>query len=349
MRVLAQADGFDGANEVVDFDEVSFAKGLVDADGERAEQVLECLLCGEGEGQTTDTETGEQARDRIAERGDHGDDGDDDGNYLHDPSAERQQRTRTWSGQSEGRVLQAYDSDVDDAEQTMEERQQQARPKRDFDDAPHRLRQGERGKDDPNRNEAPKQRERTAHPLEDLVIDGQRRLLRQAQEKAVQQTPKGESEHRRESHEQRRRNPFGPKKPHRTVTEQRRGRKLQQATGQGMDEGSVDSLHRLTAEDPMVAHRVLNPAKHDVVRVTSVAPKHKGADDVCVDAAVVEISFGAGGRPRDIESELLPQQQPQSTSTPPAGNVVRAVDVVRSRVERAAVDRLKEGKKRRSR
>ena len=62
-----QADLLDRADKVVQLDEVALTHRLVDADRERAEQVLERLLRRERDGEAADAEAGDQAGDRDPE------------------------------------------------------------------------------------------------------------------------------------------------------------------------------------------------------------------------------------------------------------------------------------------
>ena len=69
-----QADVLDGADEVLDLDEVADAQRLVDGERHGTEDVLHGLLRAERQGQAADAEAGEHSADRVAHGRDHGQD-----------------------------------------------------------------------------------------------------------------------------------------------------------------------------------------------------------------------------------------------------------------------------------
>ena len=97
----AQADQLDRCREVVDAHQVALAKGLIGADGERPEQVLHGLLRGQRDGQAADAETGQDARDRVAELRQQRDRGDRHHRDLGDARAERDQRAAGRAGDAQ--------------------------------------------------------------------------------------------------------------------------------------------------------------------------------------------------------------------------------------------------------
>lgn len=87
-----EADADDPAGDIADSDAVALDEGLIEGDGEGADEVAEDALDGEGEGEAADAEPGEQGADadvEVVEGGDEdeqpegdADDGADDGEVI---------------------------------------------------------------------------------------------------------------------------------------------------------------------------------------------------------------------------------------------------------------------------
>jgi hypothetical protein len=93
---------------------------LVDAEGERPEQVLDRFLRCERESQSTDPESRDEARYGIAELGDDGDDGHDRERHFADARREREKRTRRDVSHPPRRQLDDVGENVDRSEKRPE-------------------------------------------------------------------------------------------------------------------------------------------------------------------------------------------------------------------------------------
>ena len=60
-----QTDGFDRSVVTVDIDAVADFKRFVSQQDHRAEEVFQGILCGQGNGQSTDAESGKNGRDLL--------------------------------------------------------------------------------------------------------------------------------------------------------------------------------------------------------------------------------------------------------------------------------------------
>jgi arylsulfatase A-like enzyme len=224
----SEPDRFHRPHEILDLDEVSLAKGLIDSEREGSEHVLDRLLRGECEGQAPHTEAGNQACHRIPELRQHGHGGHRQHAGLEHTRAQWQERAGRWISVCPGRVTEHTLSHVDTAKQHPEEREEHARGQqlveRPLDGVVQHEQAHEQGED----ADHPRQHQRCPRAFEPVVVPGDRRSLHDPAEDGARDPTEQKAPEPRHHHRQNQREPLPQENPPRPGREEHLGQVLAQ-------------------------------------------------------------------------------------------------------------------------
>jgi hypothetical protein len=217
---------------------------LIHADRERAEEILDSLLGGEGQGQPADPESRDQAGDGIAEQGEHGNHPDHEHEDLGRPRAEGNERSRCGHPTGPRRTDDETTGHLDDPPQRPEQRQQQ--------EGAHEAVDTERdaGGKICDRNERRgcqgrhRQRDRWSQPLHQLVIPRGRGATRGDRNEPANEPAREPSDHGADGHDRRQRDPLPCREPERTTAHQPSGQLLESADARERAEHETDHRER---------------------------------------------------------------------------------------------------------